>query len=219
MFNSIINGNISIEIFIICLITSFVLGLVVSLVHKLTNKTTKNFIIALAILPTLVTMVIILVNGNLGTSVAIVGAFSLIRFRSIPGNSKEIVNVFYAMAIGLAVGTGYIGYAIVFALFVAIISLLLHFINFGSNNKEKILKIVIPEDLDWSDIFNDIFDKYLKNYNLLNAKTINMGSMFELTYQVAIKDNVNEKELIDKIRVRNGNLKIILSHPLIGGEL
>ena len=217
MFDSIIGNSITIENFILCLSLSFVLGLIVSFVHKYTNKTNKNFQTSLAILPPLVTMVRLLVNGNLGTSVAVLGAFSLIRFRSIPGNSKEIINIFYAMVIGLAMGTGYIGYAIIFTLFIAFISLILHFIS--KDNKEKILKIVIPEDLDWSDTFNDIFDKYLKNNELINAKTINMGGLFELTYQVVIKDNVNEKELIDKIRVRNGNLKVSLSHQLIGGEL
>ncbi len=220
MFNSIIGTTITLDSFIICLITAFVLGTIVAFIHSKTIKSTKNFVSTLAILPMLVTMVIILVNGNLGTGVAIVGAFSLIRFRSIPGNSKEILNVFFVMAIGLACGTGYIGFAIMFTLIVALISLLLHYINFGENtNNDKVLKILIPEDLDYTDAFNDIFKKYFDSYNLMQAKTTNMGSLFELTYNVNIKKNMNEKELIDEIRCRNGNLKISLSHPLTGGEL
>ncbi|MBP3765781.1 MAG: DUF4956 domain-containing protein [Bacilli bacterium] len=220
MFNSIIGTSITIENFIICLITSFILGLVVSIVHIKTCKSNKNFISTLAILPMLVTMVILLVNGNLGTSVAIVGAFSLVRFRSIPGNSKEILNVFFVMAIGLACGTGYIGYALVFTLITALISLILNLINFGDrSNNDKVLKILIPENLDYTNAFNDIFEKYLKSYELIQSKTTNMGSLFELTYSVDVKQDMNEKKFIDEIRCRNGNLKISLSHPLTGGEL
>ena len=220
MFNSIIGTSITIESFLICIAVSFILGLVVACLHMKTSKSNKNFITTLAVLPMLVTMVILLVNGNLGTSVAVLGAFSLIRFRSVPGNSREILNVFFAMAIGLAMGTGYVGYAILFTLFVSIISLFLYFIKFGETTKnEKILKIVIPEDLDYTDTFNDIFKEYFENYDLIQSKTTNMGSLFELTYNVTLKNNTNEKDLIDKIRVRNGNLKISLSHPLTGMEL
>ena len=220
MFSSIIGTSITIENFIICLITSFILGLVVSIIHMKTSKSNKNFVSTLAILPMLVTMVILLVNGNLGTSVAIVGAFSLVRFRSIPGNSKEILNVFFVMAIGLACGTGYIGYAILFTLITALISLILNLINFGDrSNNDKVLKILIPESLDYTNAFNDIFEKYLNSYDLIQSKTTNMGSLFELTYSVDVKKDMNEKKFIDEIRCRNGNLKISLSHPLTGGEL
>ena len=220
MFNSIIGSSITIQNFIICIMVSFLLGLIVAFLHMKTSKSNKNFITTLAILPMLVTMVILLVNGNLGTSVAVLGAFSLIRFRSIPGNSREILDVFFAMAIGLAMGTGYVGYAIVFTIFVSIISMLLYMINFGgSTNNEKVLKILIPEDLDYTDAFDDIFKEYFTDYNLIQAKTTNMGSLFELMYNVELKQNINEKELIDKIRCRNGNLKIALSHPLTGQEL
>ena len=218
MFNSIITTTLTLNNFLICLISSFILGIIVSFVHMKTIKSNKNFISTLAILPMLVTMVIVLVNGNLGTSVAIMGAFSLVRFRSIPGNSKEILNIFFAMVIGLACGMGYIGYAVVFTLIVSILSVILNIFNFN-NCETKMLKILIPENLDYTNVFDDIFNKYLKNYDLVQSKTTNMGSLFELTYIIDLKNNLSEKEFIDEIRCRNGNLKISLSHPLVGGEL
>ncbi len=220
MFNSILSTNLTLINFAICILTSFVMGLIVALVHAKTNRTNKNFITTLVVLPALVTIVILLVNGNLGTAVAVGGAFSLVRFRSIPGNSKEILSVFFAMAIGLAIGTGYIAYSIIFTLIASFIILFLHFIKFGEKGeKTRILKISIPEDLDYTEVFNDIFDEYLNSVELTVAKTVNMGSMFELTYLIDLKNNINEKEFIDKIRVKNGNLKISLTHEMIGEVL
>ncbi len=219
MFNSIIGASITLPTFVICVITSIVLGLIVAFLHMKTTKSNQNFISTLVLLPVIVTVVIVLVNGNLGTGVAVAGAFSLIRFRSIPGNSREILNVFFAMAIGLAVGTGYIGFAIVFTVLTAITSFILFKLKFGENTmNEKILKIAIPEELDYQEVFDDIFKEYLDSYVLRQTKTTNMGSMFELTYVVVPKEKTNEKELIDKIRVRNGNLKVSLTHPIEGRE-
>ena len=218
MFNSILGGSLTLINFFICIITSFVLGLVIALVHSKTNRTNKNFITTLVVLPALVTIVILLVNGNLGTAVAVGGAFSLVRFRSIPGNSKEILSVFFAMAIGLAVGTGYIAYSIIFTIISSLIILILYAFKFGES-KSRILKVTIPEDLDYTEVFNDIFKEYLDSFELTQAKTINMGSCFELTYLVNTKKDINEKEFIDSIRVKNGNLKISLTHELIGEVL
>lgn len=219
MFNTIINESLNFQTFCICLIVSIILGFIVAFLHMKTTKSNKNFITTLAILPSLVTTVILLVNGNLGTSVAVLGAFSLVRFRSIPGNSKEILSVFFAMAIGLATGVGYIGFASIFTILISLIILLTNILKFGEDIKMKKLKILIPEDLDYTDVFTDIFKDYLNNYELVQAKTVNMGSIFELTYDVNFKKNINEKEFIDKLRVRNGNLKIALSHPLSDQEL
>lgn len=219
MFNSIINSNLQVTSFSICIITSIILGFVVALLHMKTTKSNKNFITTLVILPVLVTVVILLVNGNLGTSVAVVGAFSLVRFRSIPGNSKEILDVFFAMSIGLAVGTGYIAFAVIFTLITSLISYILYKTNFGEDQtKDRILKIAIPEDLDYEEAFDDIFKKYLDSVSLRQSKTINMGSMFELTYIVNLKTNIKEKELIDSVRVRNGNLKVSLTHEFDNRE-
>ncbi len=220
MFSSIIGTTITLRSFLICLGVSLVLGFVVAYMHKKTTKSNKNFVTTLFVLPALVTTVILLVNGNLGTSVAVLGAFSLIRFRSIPGNSKEILSVFFAMAIGLATGVGYIGFASIFTIVISLVIVLLSILNFGSDTKyTKILKVLIPEDLDYTEVFNDIFNDHVDDSEMISAKTVNMGSIFELTYRVNLKKNINEKEFIDKLRVRNGNLKIVLSHPLTDQEL
>ncbi|MBR1416929.1 MAG: DUF4956 domain-containing protein [Bacilli bacterium] len=219
MFSSILESNLTIKSFAICLLVALALGFIVAFIHKKTTKSNKNFVTTLLILPSLVTTVILLVNGNLGTSVAVLGAFSLIRFRSIPGNSKEILSVFFAMAIGLAVGVGYILFATIFTVIISLVMVLINLIKFGDEGNTKKLKVLIPEDLDYSEVFNDIFNKYLNSYELIQAKTVNMGSIFELTYDVNLKKNINEKEFIDKLRIRNGNLKISLSHPLADQEL
>lgn len=222
MFNSIIGDGLTFQTFVICMLASLALGFVVALLHlKTTAKNnSKNIVTTLCLLPTVVAAVILLVNGNLGTGVAVAGAFSLVRFRSQSGNSREILSVFFAMAIGLAVGTGYIAFAVLFTLIVSVVSYVLYLTKFGENkNQNKVLKIVIPENLDYTDEFIDLFSKYLVSYNLDNAKTTNMGSMFELTYNVELKKETNKKKFIDEIRVRNGNLKVSLSHPLVTDEL
>ena len=220
MFNSIIGESITVTTFGICIISALILGIIVSLVHRVTTRTNKNFVITLATLPSLVAMVILLVNGNLGTSVAVLGAFSLIRFRSIPGNSKEILSVFFSMAIGLAIGCGYIGFAVLFTIFISLILYILSTSNFASDDTlEKQLKIIIPEDMDYTNCFNDIFDNNLNSYTLEKAKTTNMGSLFELTYRIKLKKDTNEKKFIDNIRVINGNLKIMISNSFEKEEL
>ncbi len=219
MFSSILGSSLTFTNFIVCLLVSILLGLLVAVVHMVTIRSNKNFVQTLGILPALVTMVILLVNGNLGTGVAVAGAFSLVRFRSIPGNSREIMAVFFAMAIGLACGTGYIAFGTLFTVFVSLLLVILSKLNFGElKTTEKKLVVIIPEDLDYTNMFDNIFDNYLDRFSLVKAKTTNMGSLFELTYMVKLKNNINEKEFIDKIRVKNGNLKVLLSHPLDESE-
>lgn len=218
MLKSILDGSI-ISI-ILCLICSLGFGFVISIVYKYTSKYSKNFLITISLLPLIICSVIIMVNGNLGTSVAVLGAFSLIRFRSMPGNSKEILVVFLSMSIGLAAGMG----QLVFASILTLLSLLamVMYSKFGifeRNKKEKLLKIIIPENLDYEKVFDDVFSKYTSMCSLNEVKTTNMGSLFELNYNIILKKDINEKEFLDEIRIRNGNLKIILSHPLIEGEL
>ena len=185
MLESILSSSegVSIGNVLICSIVSIILGLIISVVYMKTTKGSKNFLITLAVLPILVQSIIMMTSGSLGTSIAIVGAFSLVRFRSIPGTSKEILSVFFAMTIGLATGMGQLVYAGIITVFVGIIIIILSNSRFGNrNNNDKILKITIPENLDYEEVFNDIFDKYLCNVRLDNVKTVNLGSLFELTY-------------------------------------
>jgi len=214
MFNSILNGNLSIVSSLICMISSLILGGIVAFVHR---KSSKDFLITLITLPLIVQVVITMVNGNLGTSVAILGAFSLIRFRSLQCNSKELLVIFLTMAIGLATGMGYILYAFVFTILACLSIFILNKMFVGKEVKR--LKIVIPEDLDYEEVFDDIFKKYTNNVTIIKSKTINMGSLYELTYDIEFKNNIKTKDFIDELRVRNGNLKIILTHVIETSEL
>ena len=213
MFSSIITNNIDISSMLIIFLSSIILGIIIALMHIKTTKYSKNIAITLATLPLLVSVVIIMVNGNLGTGIAVVGAFSLVRFRSIPGNSREITSIFFAMAVGLSLGTGYIGYAFIITIVGSLSIYLLSISSFGSKENYKILRITIPEELDYTNIFDDVFLKYTKKISLDKIKTTNLGSLFELTYHVII--NKNEKEFLDDLRCRNGNLKIILEREMI----
>lgn len=212
MFDSILNssqGSLSISSELICMATALVLGLIIAYTHKALTKGSKNFIISLAVLPLVVEVIITMVNGNLGTSVAIVGAFSLIRFRSAPGTSKELVSIFLAMAVGLATAMGYVTFAIAFTVIALIAIAILSKLN-ADNGKEMLLKVTVPEDLDYVDCFKDIFPKYAKKIEFIKSKTVNMGSMYEIVYNVELKDLNKQKHFIDEIRCRNGNLKVAL---------
>ena len=203
-----------------CLFTAIVLGLVISITHKITSKYNKNFLITVATLPILISTIIIMVNGNLGTSVAVLGAFGFVRFRSMPGTSKEILSILFSMTIGLVVGMG----NLLFAFMVTIIGCLFLILYdklsiFDENKYEKILKISIPENLDYTEVFDDIFKVYAKDIKLMSVKTSNMGSIFDLKYRIVLNKDIDEKKFMDELRVKNGNLKIILTHPLEDGEL
>lgn len=223
MFNSILesnSGTLSISTALICMGAAIIFGIIIALVHMYSTKCSKNFAITIAVLPLLVQVVIMMVNGNLGTSIAILGSFSLIRFRSMQGNSRELVSIFFAMAIGLAVGMGHIMYAFVFTLITSLALIILQKSSFGmKKNNEKSLKVTIPENLDYTNIFDDIFDKYTNNIELNKIKTTNMGSMFELSYNISFKKNINEKDFIDEIRTRNGNLTVNLGRVSTENEL
>ena len=223
MFNSILesnSGTLSISTALICMGAALIFGIIIALVHMYSTKCSKNFAITIAVLPLLVQVVIMMVNGNLGTSIAILGSFSLIRFRSMQGNSRELVSIFFAMAIGLAVGMGHIMYAFVFTLITSLALIILQKSSFGmKKNNEKSLKVTIPENLDYTNIFDDIFDKYTNNIELNKIKTTNMGSMFELSYNISLKNNINEKDFIDEIRTRNGKLTVNLGIVSTENEL
>lgn len=213
MFESILSGSggsLTVLAATECTMASLFLGLIIAVCYYFTGRGTKNFCAALVVLPAMVQIVIMLVNGSLGTGIAIVGAFSLIRFRSLPGNSHDISCIFFAMVIGLATGMGYITYAVFVTLIIGAVMVMLHLVPLPpKTEKRQELKITIYEDLDYTDIFNDLFEEYLVSYELQSVKTVNMGSMYEIDYLIEQKDRKREKEMIDAIRCRNGNLTIV----------
>ncbi|MDO4300560.1 MAG: DUF4956 domain-containing protein [Clostridia bacterium] len=202
-------GSFNITSFLLCTLCSIILGIIIASVHGYKNHCSKGFATTLALLPAMVQVVIMLVNGNLGTGVAIMGAFGLVRFRSVPGSAKDIASVFLAMASGLATGTGYLAIAVLFVIIIEVFSITLTKSSFGENNSgERCLKITIPESLDYSDIFTDLFQKYTTKNQLLQVRTTNMGALYNLNYQIELKAGASEKEFIDELRCRNGNLEI-----------
>ena len=191
---------------------SLLLGLVIAKVYQFKTVYSKSFVMSLALLPTLIAIVIFLVNGSLGAGVAVMGAFSLIRFRSAPGGAKELVSIFLVMTIGIAIGMGYLVFATVFTLIMSLVMLLLEVVNFGQmKHSMRPLTIVIPESLDYESIFDDIFNKAVNHVELANVKTSDMGSLFKLKYIIQLNGRMTEKELIDALRTRNGNLEIAIS--------
>ena len=191
---------------------SLLLGLVVAKVYQFKTVYSKSFVMSLALLPTLIAIVIFLVNGSLGAGVAVMGAFSLIRFRSAPGGAKELVSIFLVMTIGIAIGMGYLVFATVFTLIMSLVMLLLEVVNFGQmKHSMRQLTVVIPESLDYESIFDDIFNKAANHVELANVKTSDMGSLFKLKYIIQLNGRMTEKELIDALRTRNGNLEIAIS--------
>lgn len=217
MLNSILTGSLTIEIFLLCMACSIFLGGIVAWAHSKCNNSSKGFVLTIALLPAIVQMVIILVNGNLGTGVAVMGAFSLVRFRSIPGNAKEITSIFMAMAIGLATGTGYLAVAGLFVLIMVTLNFIYNKSKFGEPKQiDKDLNITIPEGLDYTGIFDDLFEKYTTRTELIMVKTANMGSLYKLNYRIGLKNPGQEKELIDGLRCRNGNLEITCAKVSFG---
>ena len=191
-------------------VVSLILGAVIAAFHTYKNTYSKNFIITLAILPVIVQAVIMVVNGNIGTGVAVMGAFSLVRFRSVPGNSREIASVFLAMAAGLAAGTGELSLAILLTIVVeAMVILMVRFTGGSGSMASRILRVTIPENLDYQDIFDDVFSEYTSYSKLNRVKTVNMGSLYELNYDITLKDEKKEKSMLDDIRMRNGNLTVV----------
>lgn len=191
---------------------SLLLGLVIAKVYQFKTVYSKSFVMSLALLPTLIAIVIFLVNGSLGAGVAVMGAFSLIRFRSAPGGAKELVSIFLVMTIGIAIGMGYLVFATVVTLIMSLAMLLLEVVNFGQmKHSMRQLTVVIPESLDYESIFDDIFNKAANHVELANVKTSDMGSLFKIKYIIQLNGRMTEKELIDALRTRNGNLEIAIS--------
>ncbi len=211
IFDSELTQVISLGDFLLCISVSLLLGLGLAAAFMYRTRYSRSFVVTLAILPAVVCVVIMMVNGNIGAGVAVAGAFSLVRFRSAPGTAKEIGAVFLAMGVGLIAGMGYLGYAVLFALILCCVELIYSRLGLGSGKSEKkykTLRVEIPEDLDYTDLFADIFGEYTSECELTSVKTTNMGSQFRLTYDLVLKDPGEEKKMLDEIRCRNGNLEV-----------
>ncbi len=198
--------------FILLAGVSLLLGFLSALVYMYRNTYTKGFVVTLVLLPVVVQTVIILVSGNLGAGVAVAGTFSLVRFRSVPGGAREIAAIFAAMALGLATGMGYIGLAFLLFAAIAAASMLLLTMRFGEQDaNHRRLRVTMPEDLDYNEVFDDVFAEYTTKTELKKVRTTNLGSMFELHYDLILRDPAQEKRFLDELRTRNGNLNILLS--------
>jgi len=214
LFDTDMTSVISVGNFLLCVGCALAIGIVLALSYMYKTRYTKSFVVTLALLPAVVCVVIMMVNGNVGTGVAVAGAFSLVRFRSVPGTAKEISMLFIAMGTGLVAGMGYLGYAVLFALILCAAVLIYGRLDLGTKKNgalHKTLTITIPEDLDYSGVFDGIFEEYASKWELVRVKTTNMGSLFRLTYDLTLKEAGREKEMIDQLRCRNGNLEITVS--------
>lgn len=205
---------IDVSQFLILVLCSLAVGLILAASYMYRNHYTKGFVATIAMLPAVVCVVIMMVNGNIGTGVAVMGAFNLVRFRSAPGSAREICIIFLAMAAGLVMGMGYIGYSFLCTGILGIVSAAYNYTGLGKGKKNsaaRILHITVPEDLNYTGVIEDVLVNYAKEWELTNIKTTNMGSLFKLTYEIVMLDRTKEKEMIDKLRCRNGNLEIALS--------
>lgn len=218
IFKGIFDGSsdtvISVPDFLICIGVSLLIGAFFALIYTYKSRYTKSFVVTLALLPAVVCVVIMMVNGNIGAGVAVAGAFSLVRFRSVPGTAKEIGTIFLAMGAGLTAGMGYLAYAALFSLILGIIMLIYNSISLKAksiSDKNKTLRITIPEDLDYTDVFKDLMEEYTSSFETISVKTTNMGSLFRITYNITLKDISKEKNFIDALRCRNGNLEISIA--------
>ena len=212
LFNDVFTGTINPASMFGAIGIALVLGLILAKVYQYKTIYSKSFMMTLVMLPTLIAIVIFLVNGSLGAGVAVMGAFSLIRFRSAPGGAKELLAIFLAMTIGIAVGMGYLIFASVFTIIMSVVMLLLETVNFGQmKHSMRQVTVVIPESLDYETVFDDIFQKATNYIELANVKTSDMGSLFKIKYIVQLNGTMTEKELMDALRTRNGNLEIAIS--------
>ncbi|MCL2843053.1 MAG: DUF4956 domain-containing protein [Oscillospiraceae bacterium] len=207
---SVLSETFTLQSLIICTVFSLLFGCLVAMVYMFKNKYSGSLATTLVLLPAMVQIVIMLTSGNIGVGIAVAGAFSLVRFRSIAGTAREIGALFFAMAVGFVTGLGYVFYAFVFLVIIGTASLLLTHFSFGQNSEIRVLKIKIPENLDYEGLFNEVFDKYTQSHDLVKVKTTNMGSLYELTFHIRLISEAMPKAFMDELRLRNGNLNIIL---------
>ncbi len=215
MFSSVLGttesvvASVTTGAFLLCCVASLVLGALSAVIYTFRHKYSRNFVLTLALLPLVVQMVITLVNGNLGAGIAVMGVFNLVRFRSVPGSAKDIGAVFFAMAIGLATGMGYLTLAVLFTVIMGIANIAYVLSPFARQQSvERELHITVPEDLEFEGVFEKVLQRYTESYELVQVKTSNMGSLYDLAYSIKLNADASIKELIDELRCHNGNLKI-----------
>ena len=209
IFSSALAGGFSVGSYMLCLLFAGLCGTVAALALSRESTASRSFLISLVVLPIIVTTVILMVNGNVGTGVAVAGAFSLVRFRSAAGKARDISAIFLVMTAGLACAAGYLAVALLFTVIASAVMLLLSRIPL-SCDRFAALHITVPESLHFTDAFDDLFEKYTKSRKLTKAKTSNMGSLYKLEYKIEMKDPAAIQEFLDALRCRNGNLEIAL---------
>ena len=217
IFNSILTGSFSVGQYLLCLLFAGFCGVIAALALGRESSATRSFLISLVVLPIIVATVILMVNGSVGTGIAVAGAFSLVRFRSAAGRARDISAIFLVMAAGLACAAGYVAIALLFTLIVSGLILLLSRVPM-SCDRFAALHITVPESVHFANAFDDLFEQYTKSRKLVKAKTSNMGSLYKLDYKIEMKDPDRLQEFLDALRCRNGNLEIAVLNDTEGGE-
>jgi uncharacterized membrane protein YhiD involved in acid resistance len=216
-FGNIFINGMTVATYLLSSVFALISGAVVAMASSYKSRTSKSFFATLIILPFAVHTVILMVNGNIGAGIAVAGAFSLIRFRSVPAKAREIISLFVAMAAGLACASGYIGISLIFTAIACVAMILLASINMRSDREQE-LRITIPENINFTGVFDDLFEKYTTRATLISVKSANMGSLYKLTYRIEMKNDNEMRDFIDDIRVRNGNLEIALFRIDVNSE-
>ena len=217
IFSSILTGSFSVGQYLLCLLAAGLCGVIAAQALSRESNASRSFLTSLVVLPIIVSTVILMVNGNVGTGIAVAGAFSLVRFRSVAGKARDISAIFLVMTAGLACAAGYVAIAVLFSLIASGVMLLLSRVPM-SCDRFAALHITVPESLHFADAFDDLFDKYTKSRKLVRAKTSNMGSLYKLDYKIEMKDPSAVQEFLDELRCRNGNLEIAVLNNAEGGE-
>ena len=219
IFGSIFTGSLTLGQFLLAIVASMFMGLILAIVFMYRNSYTRSFVSALVLIPAVETVVIMLVNDNIGVGLSVAGSFALIRFRSVKGTAKELAAVFIAMTIGIICGTGYVALAGVFTLLLTVVMFALTITGFGKvSENNRYLKITIPELLNYDEVFHPVLNKYCRSWELESIKTLTLGSLFRVEYSAVLKDANKTKAMIDELRTRNGNLEIMCGKPATNRE-
>ena len=218
LMSSITYGSFTLSNVLTVIATSIVLGFIISLTYINTHKEegyVPSFTVTLIMLPIIISIIILLVGNNIASAFSLAGAFSIIRFRSAPGEPKDLSYVFFTLAVGLATGMGFIGYAVIFTIILCLLMVIIEKTKFAAQTSKSLeLKITVPENLNYENVFNDILNKHTKRWNLSRVRTRDFGALFELRYKIGVDNNFDSKKFIDELRCRNGNLNISLTSDI-----